>query len=164
MRNKSQLKIQQMAFMLMAVFLFFILVGMFYIVFYMTDLKKRATILEKDNAVEMANMLAGSAEFSCGDYCIDADRMMVLRNRTLYKTFWRLASIEIRTVYPNSTKEIACTESNYPKCNLIKIYEKEGAKSTASSFVSVCKRISEKDYVYYKCEIGKIIVGYNVFT
>ena len=44
--KRSQLKIQQMAFMLMAVTLFFILVGMFVLTIYLSNLKNSAFALE----------------------------------------------------------------------------------------------------------------------
>lgn len=158
--NKAQLKIQQMAFMLMAVFIFFVLAGLFYIVIESTSLKKQATLLEKNNAIELARMLASSAEFSCGDYCIDGDRAMVLNKRTAYKNLWAAASIEIRTI--SASNEVLCTELNYPNCTLIKIYDKGVSGSTASSFVSLCKRNKEGDYISYKCELAKLIVGYEI--
>jgi len=161
-KHKCQLKIQQMAFMLMAVFIFFILVAMFYLVIESQKWKNEANELEKNKAVEMANFLASSAEFSCGSYCIDADRVMVLGKRNAYRNFFGLESIELRVVYPSNNTEILCTDSNYPDCNYIKVFSKSQGEKTASSFVSLCHRINEKSYVYYKCEIGKIIVGYKV--
>lgn len=160
--HKCQLKIQQMAFMIMAVFIFFILVGMFYVVIQSQKWNKEANVLEKSKATELADMLASSAEFSCGAYCIDGDRAMVLGDRTAYKNFFGIESLEIRTVYPESNKEVLCTKSNYPDCNLIKIFSKGKGESTASSFVSLCKRINENNYIYYKCELAKLIVGYSV--
>lgn len=160
--RKSQLKIQQMAFMLVAVVLFFILAGVFYMVIFSRDLHTQATMLEKDNAVETANILASSAEFSCGSYCIDADRAMVLGKEKAYENFWKVSSIEIRKVYPGNTEEVLCTSANYPNCNLIKVYDKPGSTGSASSFVSLCRREKEGGYVYYKCELAKFIVGYNI--
>jgi hypothetical protein len=42
--KKGQMKIQQMAFMLMAVTLFFVLVGMFFLIFSFSNLKESAGI------------------------------------------------------------------------------------------------------------------------
>jgi len=160
--RRSQLKIQQMSFMLMAVFIFFILAGLFFIVIETQRWKQEANILEKNKAIELANMLASSAEFTCGSYCVDADRVMVLKDRAAYKNFFGLESLEIRTVFPLNDKEILCTDGNYPNCNLIKIFSKGNGDMTASSFISLCKRVNEKDYVYYKCELAKLIAGYDV--
>lgn len=163
-KRRGQMKIQQMAFMLMAVFVFFILVGLFYITIESGKWKQAATNSEQKKAIEMVSMLASSAEFSCGDYCVDADRLMQLNKRTAYKDFFGLESIEVRTIYPKNTKEILCTESNYPNCNLIKAFSKPGesGERTASSYVALCGRVKDSNYVYYKCDIAKIIVGYKV--
>jgi hypothetical protein len=159
---KAQLKIQQMAFMLIALFIFFILVGMFYIVIQSQELRRTATQKERDDAVQIANILVNSPELSCGDYCVDADRAMVLANISSYKDFWQVNSIEIRTIFPENTKEVLCTRANYPNCNLIRIFDKGKGEGTASSFVSLCKRTKEKEYIYFKCELGRMIVGYQV--
>lgn len=162
MNTDAQLKIQQMSFMLMAVFIFFMLVGLFYLVIQSQKWREEATLLEKNKAIELAKMLANSAEFSCGSGCIDADRALMLGKRTAYKNYWGVNSIEIRTIYPVNSKEVKCTEANYPSCNLINIFNKGAGESTASSYVSLCKRVNEKSYVYYKCEVAVLIVGYTV--
>jgi hypothetical protein len=162
MKTKSQFKIQQMAFMILGVFIFFVLVGLLFIVMESQKWKDEANTAQKDMAVELANVLASSAEFSCGAYCVDADRLMSLVNKTAYKDFWGLDSIEVRTVYPANTKEILCNPSNYPNCNYIKILKKGNGQQTASSFVSLCKRINEKNYIYFKCDVAKILMGYSL--
>lgn len=149
-----------MAFMLMAVFVFFILCGLFYLVFESASIKKQANVEAQNNAVELANMLSSSAEFTCGSYCIDEDRVMFL-NRAAYKSLWGVSSIKIETVYPVST-ERECTIANYPNCTLIKIYDNGVGQSSAASFVSLCRRTNENGYVYYKCELARFIVGYEV--
>lgn len=159
-KKKSQLKIQQMAFMLMAVFIFFILAGLFYVISQSHDIKRRAELDEQKRAIELAGNLADSAEFSCGSYCIDADRAVVLGNRTVYKNLWGVSSIKIRTG-SNNSKDVTCTRANYPDCNLIVVYNKKVGETTVYSYVSVCARVREEEYVDYRCEIGKFIVGYE---
>ncbi len=159
-KYKSQLKIQQMAFMLMAVFIFFILAGLFYILSQSHNIKRTAELKDQKRAIELVNNLADSAEFSCGNYCIDADRAVVLGNRAVYKNLWKVSSIKIRTS-SNSSKDTVCTKANYPKCNLIVVYDKKVGETTVYSYVSVCKRVKEKEYVEYRCDIGKFIIGYE---
>lgn len=159
-KHRGQLKIQQMAFMLMAVFIFFILAGLFYAVIQTQDLRNIAAMKERDRAVTLASVLASSAEFSCGNYCVDADRALVLGAKTEYKDFWSVASIRIRII-DNSTKETICSQGNYPNCNLIKVYDKQTDETSVFSYVSVCRRVKNSDYVYFKCELGQFIVGYE---
>ena len=99
--KKAQLKIQQMAFMLIAVTLFFVLVGMFILTIYVSELKNSAAILDEKNALLLVTKLANSPEFSCGGSfgnlrtnCIDADKVMMLRERiSNYENFWDVENI-----------------------------------------------------------------------
>ena len=165
--RKAQLKIQQMAFMLMAVTLFFILVGMFVLSIYLSDLRNSASVLEGRNAMLLVTKLANSPEFSCGGVfggkktnCIDADKVMMLReNINKYSGFWDVENIEIRRIYPVSADK-ECTLKTYPDCNIIKI--REGTITAEfSNFVSLCRKESLNGKVYDKCEIAKLMVSYD---
>jgi len=166
--NKNgQLKIQQMAFMLMAVTLFFVLAGMFVLVYRFSEVKQSASVLEEQNSKLLVTKLANSPEFSCGNAfgssrisCIDADKAMMLRrNIDKYTNFWGVASIEIRKVYQaggNST----CTLLNYQNCSIIKVLSKNVNLLPASSnFVSLCKKEVYNEEVYDKCELAVFIVS-----
>ena len=134
-QTKAQMKIQQMAFMLIAVVLFFSLVGMFVIVIKFSGLKESAAVLEERNALLLATKLANSPEFSCGEAfgsarvsCVDADKVMMLKeNIEKYSDsdFWGVSNIEIRKIYPKMDEEIICNIGNYPDCNLIKLISGE---------------------------------------
>ena len=167
--NKGQVKIQQMAFMLIAVTLFFVLAGMFVMMFMFSGLKGSATALEEKNAMLLVSKLANSPEFSCGksfgnleSNCIDADKVMILReNIESYKDFWSVSNIEIRKIYPEISGEVVCTMRNYPDCNIIRIIEENVAGYSVSNFVSLCRKDSEGDYDKNRCELAKLIVSYE---
>ena len=165
--RRGQLKIQQMAFMLMAVTLFFVLVGMFIFSIQFSGLKSSALALEEKNAMLLVTKLANSPEFSCGEAfknkktnCIDSDKAMILKeNINKYRNFWDVENIEIRKIYPIS-EEKECSLENYPDCNIIKI--REGSITAEfSNFVSLCRKESIEGEVYDKCELAKLIVSYN---
>jgi uncharacterized protein (UPF0333 family) len=166
MRKKGQLKIQQMAFMLMAITLFFVMVGMFVLVFRFSKLKESATILEEKNALLLVTKLANSPEFSCGASfggnkinCIDSDKIMSLKdNIEKYSGFWGVAEIEIRKVYPNN--ENICTTTNYQNCGIIKLFSRKvNSLPPISNFVSLCKKEFYNDEVYDKCELALLMVS-----
>lgn len=167
-REKSgQMKIQQMAFVLIAVTLFFALVGIFVIAFKYSGLKQSATEIEKENAMMMATKLANSPEFSCGESfgntkinCIDADKIMVLKENPIYLDFWGVSNIEIRKIYPENNWVI-CDSGIYPECGIIKIYDKEVSGFDISNFVSLCRKESLDEEVYDKCELAKLIISYE---
>ena len=171
MKNKrAQLKIQQMAFMLIAVTLFFVLVGMFVLSIYVSNLKNTAGNLEEKNAMLLVTRLANSPEFSCGEAyggrktnCIDADKAIVLReNIDKYSNFWDVENIEIRKIYPVISGDVDCTVNNYPDCNIIRIRE-GNISQEYSNFVSLCRNEfnSEEDKPETKCELAKLLVSYN---
>ena len=174
LRRKShksgQLKIQQMAFMLMAVTLFFVLVGIFVLVVKFSGLKESATELEEKNAMLLVTKLANSPEFSCGEgfgtnriNCVDADKVMVLKeNIGKYNDFWGVSNIEIRKIYPKTDSEIRCNLRNYPNCNVIRMRSKEISGTDLSNFVSLCRKESFEGEIYDKCELAKIMVSYEV--
>jgi hypothetical protein len=167
--KKGQFKIQQMAFMLMAVTLFFALVGMFIIAVKFSGLKESATALEEKNAMLLVTKLANSPEFSCGEAfgssrinCIDADKVMMLHeNIDKYINFWGVSNVEIRKIYPSEDSKIICDLGNYPDCNVIQLRSKEVTGYDMSNFVSLCRKESFDEEVYDKCELARIMVSYE---
>ena len=168
--RKAQMKIQQMAFMLIAIMIFFALVGLLVVTIGFSGLKEKATALQEKNAMLLASKIANSPEFSCSqnENCIDLDKIIVLKdNINKYKTgnrnFWGVSGIEIIKIYPKGLqeKEIECISSNYPNCNKITIIPGQGI--APENFVSLCRKEfdSETNLVYDKCELGKILVRYE---
>jgi len=168
MVKKAQMKIQQMSFMLLGVFLFLALVGMIILTVKFSDLKQSATDLKEQNAILLIIKLANSPEFSCGNVygnqktdCIDEDKIMMLKeNIGKYISFWGVSNIEIRRIYPEN-KGIECTISNYPKCDTIKLIDKPALGYDKSNFVALCRKERYEDNIINKCEMAKIIVRYE---
>lgn len=166
--NKGQMKIQQMSFMLLGVFLFFVLVGMIILTVSFSGLKQSATDLKEQNAILLVTKLANSPEFSCGDVfgnqktdCIDEDKVMMLKeNVGKYLDFWGVTNIEIRRIYPEN-RNITCTVSNYPNCDTIRLISKSNAGYDKSNFVALCRKEIYKGEVVNRCEMGQIIVRYE---
>ena len=162
--KKAQLKIQQMAFMLIAITLLFALAGMFVLVFMFSGLKESATALNERNALLLVSRLANSPEFSCGESfgmlklnCVDQDKVLILKqNSKTYSGFWGIAGIEIQKIYPESLEE--CTLGNYPNCGLITIYSEKNKGVSSSNFISLCRKASSENGIYDKCEIAKLII------
>lgn len=164
----AQMKIQQMIFMLIAVTLFFVLVGMFLLVVSFSGIQKSATELCEKNAMLLSTKLANSPEFSCGEAfggikinCIDTDKVMVLKDSiSKYRDFWDVTNIEVRKIFPISEEKV-CNKGNYPNCNLIKVKSKEEEGIYVSNFVSLCRKETFEGRSYDKCELGKIMIKYG---
>ena len=174
--KRGQLKIQQMAFMLIAVTLFFVLAGMFVLVIKFAGLKESATTLEEKNAMLLVTKIANSPEFACGEAfgsnkinCIDADKVMMLKENIIKyidvskpkENFWGVATnIEIRKIHPKPDEEIICNLGNYPDCNIINLQSKK-IPAEYSNFVLLCRKESFEGEVYDKCELAKVMISYK---
>ena len=159
MKNKkAQLKIQEMAFVLIAIMIFFALVGLFYLTIRLSTLKEDVSLQRGDEAKELVRKLADSPEFSwtssqCSG-CVDLDKAMLLKERKSYQGFWNIDYLKIQFIYPNNEGE--CTRANYPNCSTITIASKTKEFGiTESSFVSLCRQ-EFKESGYKKCALGKI--------
>lgn len=161
--NHGQFKMQQMIFMIVAVFLFFVLAGLFVLSGQLRGIKERARALEENQAILMAQFLVSSPEFACsqGAYCIDTDKIINLMNRTAYKDFWPVAYIKVAKVYPQNKER--CTLGNYPNCGIFDVFD-SGFQSSAGvgSYVALCRKDIFNGRVIDKCELGQIIIGYKV--
>jgi hypothetical protein len=171
-RKNAQMKIQQMSFMLIAVFIFFALVGMMVLTVKMSELRTSATALKEQNAKLLVTKLANSPEFTCGGVygspktdCIDEDKVMILKdNIDKYTTFWGATNIQIRRIYPKSNTDVECTNITYPKCNLITLINKPLTGFDYSNFVALCRKENYKDQIVSTCEMAKLIVRYEEAT
>lgn len=168
-KRKAQMKIQQMSFLLVAVFLFFALLGMILLSAYSKQIKKDALDLQEQNAQLLVSKIANSPEFSCGlaygsdkqTNCIDADKIMILKENIIkYKDFWGLSNIEIIKLYPTSINR-ECTLQNYPNCRSINLMGNSTSSGDASNFVSLCRKERYNGEIINKCELAKLIVRYE---
>jgi len=164
--KRSQMKIMEMSFMILALFLFFVLVGLFFLASFASDLKTQANLLYRQGTINTLIALSGTPEFTCGESnCVDLDKMIALSGMTgmtgVYRNFWNVGSIKIIKVYPPISGEVKCTGNNYDNCNTIVVKEKPtGANEILdSTFVSICRKEAKDGYVYDKCEIGRIVAG-----
>ena len=102
--KKAQYKIQQMAFMILAIFFFFILVGLFFVGYQYAGMKKSFSYLQEEKALSALKVIADSTEFNCKeseDWCIDKDKLIAFsENSEMYQNYFSVASIELLFVYP----------------------------------------------------------------
>lgn len=157
-----------MSFMLIALMVFFLLVGMLALTVLFSGVRKSANLLQGENAMLLASKLANSPEFSCGESfgkmlgdCIDADKVMILKDRKQYENFWGISNIEIRKIYPKLDSEIECTKGNYPNCNRIKVFSGKEEGIGTSNFISLCRKDVSNGEINNKCELAKLIITYT---
>ncbi len=150
--SKAQLKIQQMAFVLVALMILFGIIALLYSSITLRSLAQEASSLNEEEAKEVVRMLSSTSEFisSNCENCIDLDKVLLLKYRKAYQDFWNLDFLRIEKLYPESSEK-ECDLSNYPDCSTITLINKENFGSPSTAFVSLCRWEG-----YQKCELGRI--------
>ena len=165
--KKAQLKIQEMSFMLVAIMIFFLIVGLFGVSVFYSNLKQSANEIKEQGAIFLVNSLAESPEFNYKgkSNCVDEDKLIGLMNSKSYSEFWDFTSIVVlRSSGFDKESFIECgyedSLENYENCDSFVVYDK-GVENEQkiSSFVALCHTEYENYYAYDKCELGRLVVG-----
>ena len=164
---KAQIKIQQMAFMLVAVFFFFILVGLFAATFLFHNVAKHSNEIAREKTILALNNIASSAEFTCGEpNCIDLDKMIVLKNLKDYQNYFDFAGLVIITetgINKDENQMIECTTTNYPACDKITILNKTKENLNFQyTYTTLCRKHRVGNYIFDKCEVGIIMAAFEI--
>lgn len=161
---RGQLKIQQMAFVLVAIMIFFTMAALFYFSIRYANLQEDAETLREQEVIETVRKMSGTSEFSwtiedCST-CVDFDKILILKERNSYKGFWKnIALLQVARVYPSYGEGIECTRQNYPKCDTITLIEDERGFRGHRAFVALCRY--DESLGINKCELGKIIMAFE---
>ncbi len=163
--KKAQLRIQEMSFMIIAVVLFFALVGIFVITIVYTNITERASKVAEEETLASLTALSDTPEFSCvatKTNCVDGDKLISLLDKDIYQTFWPFSSLRVIKSSGFEKTEIElieCTIANYPDCDVFNVYDKNVRdEKVIASFVALCRKDFEFE-AYDKCEIAKMIAG-----
>lgn len=155
MKNKkAQMKIQEMAFVLVAVVFLGALLLLFFARFQVGTMQKTATELQELRTITMLRVIASMPELACTQeaLCIDQDKLNVFNRSTSvqsqYSALWQasnIVNIRVEEVYPRTTPTKTYT-----------IYRKatQENKVTYSTYIPLCSE-SQRASV---CKIAKIKV------
>lgn len=159
--SKAQMKIQQMAFVLVALAIFFALASLLYFSITLNNLQNTAQGLQDAEAQEIVRKMSGTPELSftsstdCSS-CVDFDKALLLKEINAYQSFWNLDYLMIERIYPSSNNE-ECTRFNYPDCSritLISSPQNNFGTETPSAFVSIARWDEDTNRFIY--ELGAI--------
>jgi hypothetical protein len=155
--KKSQLKIQQTAFMLLALVVLFSIVIIFYFNFTRTSRVNEANDLMTQEAYSLLQKFSGNPEFSCVDssgmvYCLDEDKLVALSNMSSkYKDYFSgIASLQVREIYPSNKTIIIYNSPANSATEEVLMY---------SAFIPLCKLQVFEGYNWQQCKLAKFIVG-----
>lgn len=158
----GQMKIMQMSFMIIGVFLFFVLAGLFFLNISLKDVRGDASNLAREQAISSLSIIAAMPELNYdarASMTVDEDKLRVMSGGfgDKYAEFWPIASLEVYKVYPSFSSVVECPA---PDCNYYEVYDSGQTNvEKFSSYVSICERVSEFGSTYDRCEIGKIVAG-----
>lgn len=168
-KKNSQVKIQEMLFMLIGLTIFLSLVLLFFISFSLNNIKESAAEGARQGSIVLASRLAATPEFECAEndiaLCVDADKVISLMNHKEYVRFWKVKGLKIEKIYPATNKTVECSRANYPNCNVFTIIN--GGNTNIiwdSSYISLCREEYDGGYPYPLCELGKISIGTDTST
>lgn len=157
--SKAQMKIQQMAFMLIAIMIFFSMVGLIYFAITLSNLETKAQALGDEEAMRTVRKISSTPELaftvdsSCSS-CVDLDKAFVLKTYSGYKELWNLDYLMIEIISPQPILA-ECTTFNYPDCNTITIVDNsQNTIATKTAFIALARFDQSKNTVVY--ELGKI--------
>ena len=162
--SKAQMKIQQMAFLLVALTIFFAIVGLIYFSITLSNVRNSAKELEDEEAILLANKLVGSPELAftsssgCAS-CLDMDKAFQLKEKNIDELLnvEHLFITRLSPEYP----ETECTQINYPgDCDKIILLEGGDSYATKSAFVTLVRwDNSLGSSGGYRYELGRIEVS-----
>jgi hypothetical protein len=145
--RKAQLKIQETAFMLLALIFLFALLFIFYSNYEVRQVYSAKNLALKERAISLLDKFVAMPEFSCLEGgCIDEDKLIAIRNLTTYGDLWRgVSRIQVVRIYPSK--------------QIITVYQKGTPELTYSAFVPLCKTIYSEGYILQKCDLAKLLVS-----
>jgi hypothetical protein len=152
LNKKGQLKIQEMAFVLVAVVFLFFLVFLFYARFQGAQMAEQAKVLREFRSATLLKVVAGLPELQCAlqghgvSVCIDKDKLSeFIKMQANYSELWQnsnIAKIEIEEVYPD------------PKEKYLVYSKTAGNFTTYSTYIPLCSGGAQ-----IICSIAKIKIA-----
>ncbi|MEK6855875.1 MAG: hypothetical protein AABX66_01815 [Nanoarchaeota archaeon] len=157
MEVKGQLKIQEMAFVLVAIVIFLGLVALIFFSIRLNNIKNEAATLKEEQAAALVRHISGLPELSwdCPG-CIDLDKAIALKNSKdiSLNNFLELDYLMIEILYPLQKKG-NCVIGNYPDCSqILLINDTKDFGVASSAFVTLCRWQSDKQQEV--CALGKV--------
>ncbi len=149
--KKAQFKIQQMAFMLVAVIVLFGFVLIFFTRLQLGTIEKSASEIRREQAINMLHNIAAMPELRCSSgseiNCIDKAKLQgFMKVKSNYYPMWKnafISKVKIEQFYPKGQEYILYTGTSYE------------STMSYSTYIPLC----EQEMYDFNCTIGKITVS-----
>jgi len=164
MNKLADMKIMQMTFMILFVFIFFTFAGLFFLSIQSGKIAENFNNLQRESAISSVETISNMPELNCDSsrtMCLDEDKVITFATISKsYKNFWPVASIRVRKVFPMNVKNIRCPAAN---CSYYEVYNSNQTNVVEyGTFVSICKAVRNEGVVQEICELGRLDVGVKI--
>ncbi len=145
--NKGQLKIQEMAFVLLALVVLGGIVFLFTIRLQSNKLSEEVGSLGQQRALSLRDKIAALPEIKCArGACIDEDKVRIIQNYDLEDLFPGVSGARIVQIYPTD-KEIVLYKTGRP------------ANASYSTFVNLCQQKQIGTTFEYDCGLAMLLLS-----
>lgn len=156
--KRGQLKIQEMAFVLLAVVFLFALIFLFFVQFQISMVSQQARMIREEGTIALLDYVAAMPEFGCSGLeeivCVDIDKLKAfngtdpenIRLRNNYEKLWegaKVLRVSVEKMYPGSGEYLVYQSDEITFAE---------AAETYSTFIPVC----EASFGSTLCEVGRI--------
>jgi len=160
----AQFQIQQMAFMIIAIFIFFALAAIFILQISLSDLEGSSADIRTEKAINFLSTIPSMTELSFDDSCsncLDKDKLTALSDfGTEYKRFFPLESLRAFKVYPVPEENIIDGDLTCPSRDCIIIFDTDSTSyQEYATFVPVCIKSRRQGVLREECEMWKLVGG-----
>lgn len=152
---KGQLKIQEMAFVIVALVVLFALIAIFFVSWRLHSVRGEVETLQEYAGGTLVRQLVNTPELggSCQG-CLSWDNAWVLAQRTnSLKDRWNLDYLEIQILQVNRT----CTAQTYPSCGKMVLIPGEAYGTAQRAFSAVC--YWDQSIAQERCQLGMVIAS-----
>ena len=146
MNKKAQIKIQEMAFVLLALVLLAGIVFIFVLRFQAGNLEKAGELAKQKEAISLLEKIAALPELNCenGAICIDEDKALIVsQNQDKVKNlFQNIKKAQVRRIWPAG--------------DILTIYQSGHGNQSYATFINICKQEKVGIYFEWSCGIGQL--------
>lgn len=144
--EKGQLKIQEMAFVLLAIVLLGFLAFIFYARLQSESLQASAEDIKEATAVSLRDKIAAMPELKCAEAtCIDKDKAKMLKDYDVSGMFQGIVEAKIIQLYPSEES--------------IVLYSEGQGEVSYSTFINLCEQKNIAGIFDYECGLGILEVS-----